>query len=112
MVFLGQTAPVLAALPAPVPPLEDSRLMALCKNPCPILPGELGGVPACGSFSSFTPGDTAAPYGLDCSRGGLLTDLVGDETSEGFVGVLFKVAENFELMLDTQDDLRPGVGGF
>ena len=96
-----------------MPPLEDSLLIAFCKNPCPSL-GELGGVDAgdSGAFFSFAEGGTAAPNELKCSEGGLFDDFASVCVSAAFGGVVFELDENLELMLETHELFRPGATGF
>lgn len=62
-----------------------------------------------GFFISLAPGATAAPNGFGCSKCGLWAVLAGREDAEDEdVKLGLELEENFELMLDIHEFLRPG----
>ena len=115
MVLRGQIPPCVAAFPILLPPLEDSLLIALCKNPW-VFPGEPGGVLAGCSwpfFSSLALADVAVPEELVCSTGGLLIFL--EEADSGDLEeAAFEPDEKLDFRLDTHEVflLDPGLWSF
>lgn len=105
-----------AAFPMVLPPVDESRLSALCRKVCPAL-GDPGGVGLGDSnfLASLVAEEAATLEELLCSPWALFGDFAGVSASVFGLGDDAFELENFELKVVTHELLRPvgaGLGSF